>query len=37
VGHITDGSELDALNDTLRASYPQGGTSLHAAFNALKG
>jgi hypothetical protein len=34
---ITDGSELDAPVDTLRASYPQGGTSLHAAFNALKG
>jgi hypothetical protein len=34
---VTDGSELDAPVDTLRASYPQGGTSLHAAFNALKG
>jgi hypothetical protein len=34
---ITDGTELDAPIDTLRASYPQGGTSLHAAFNALKG
>jgi hypothetical protein len=34
---IADGSELDAPVDTLRASYPQGGTSLHAAFNALKG
>lgn len=34
---ITDGTEFDAPVDTLRASYPQGGTSLHAAFNALKG
>jgi hypothetical protein len=34
---ITDGSELDAPVDALRATYPQGGTSLHAAFNALKG
>jgi von Willebrand factor type A domain len=33
---VKDGSELDAPVDALRASYPQGGTSLHAAFNALK-
>ena len=33
---ITDGTELDAPVDALRASHPQGGTSLHAAFNALK-
>jgi hypothetical protein len=33
---VNDGSELDAPVDTLRASYPQGPTSLAAAFNAIK-
>ena len=33
---LTDGSELDAPVAALRASHPQGGTSLHAGFNALK-
>jgi hypothetical protein len=33
---VTDGTELDAPVEALRASYPQGGTSLHAAFNAIK-
>lgn len=33
---IVDGSELDAPVEALRASYPQGGTSLHAGFNAIK-
>jgi hypothetical protein len=33
---VNDGSELDAPVDALRASYPQGPTSLHVAFNALK-
>jgi hypothetical protein len=33
---VNDGSELDAPVDALRASYPQGPTSLHAAFNAIK-
>lgn len=33
---MTDGTELDAPVEALRASHPQGGTSLHAAFNALK-
>jgi hypothetical protein len=33
---VNDGSELDAPLAALRASYPQGPTSLHAAFNALK-
>ena len=33
---MTNGTELDAPVDALRASHPQGGTSLHAAFNALK-
>jgi hypothetical protein len=33
---IEDGSEFDAPLETLRASHPQGPTSLHAAFNAIK-
>jgi hypothetical protein len=33
---VNDGSELDAPVDALRASHPQGPTSLHAAFNAIK-
>jgi hypothetical protein len=33
---VTDGSELDAPVDALRASYPKGPTSLNAAFNAIK-
>ena len=33
---VKDGSELDAPVDALRASHPQGPTSLHAAFNAMK-
>jgi hypothetical protein len=33
---LNDGSELDAPIDALRASHPQGPTSLHAAFNAIK-
>ena len=33
---LNDGSELDAPVAALRASHPQGGTSLHAGFNALK-
>ncbi|HSC13878.1 MAG TPA: VWA domain-containing protein [Gammaproteobacteria bacterium] len=33
---VNDGSELDAPVEALRASYPQGPTSLHAAFNAIK-
>ncbi len=33
---FNDGSELDAPVAALRASHPQGGTSLHAGFNALK-
>lgn len=33
---VNDGSELDAPVAALRASHPQGGTSLHAGFNALK-
>jgi len=33
---INDGSELDAPVEALRKSYPQGPTSLHAAFNAIK-
>jgi hypothetical protein len=33
---VNDGSELDAPVEALRASHPQGPTSLHAAFNALK-
>jgi hypothetical protein len=33
---VTDGTELDAPIETLRAIYPKGPTSLHAAFNAIK-
>jgi hypothetical protein len=33
---VNDGSELDAPIAALRAAYPQGPTSLHAGFNALK-
>jgi hypothetical protein len=33
---LNDGTELDAPVAALRASHPQGGTSLHAGFNALK-
>jgi hypothetical protein len=33
---IADGRELDAPVEALRATYPQGPTSLHAAFNAIK-
>ena len=33
---INDGTELDTPVEALRASYPQGPTSLHAAFNAIK-
>ena len=33
---VNDGSELDAPLQALRASYPQGPTSLHAAFNAIE-
>ena len=33
---LNDGSELDAPLNALRTSHPQGGTSLHAGFNALK-
>jgi hypothetical protein len=33
---VNDGSELDAPVEALRASHPQGPTSLHAAFNAIK-
>ena len=33
---VNDGSEFDAPLEALRASYPQGPTSLHAAFNAIK-
>ena len=33
---MTDGTEMDAPVAALRASHPQGGTSLHAGFNALK-
>ncbi len=33
---VTDGTELDAPVEALRASQPQGPTSLHAAFNAIK-
>jgi len=33
---VNDGTELDAPVKALRASYPQGPTSLAAAFNALK-
>jgi hypothetical protein len=33
---VNDGTELDAPVDALRATYPEGPTSLHAAFNAIK-
>jgi hypothetical protein len=33
---VNDGTELDPPVAALRASHPQGGTSLHAGFNALK-
>ena len=33
---VTDGNELDAPVEALRASYPKGPTSLHAAFDAIK-
>jgi hypothetical protein len=33
---FTDGSELDPPLAALRASHPQGPSSLHAAFNAIK-
>jgi len=33
---VTDGSELEAAVQSLRSSYPQGPTSLHAAFNAVR-
>ncbi len=33
---VADGRELDAPVEALRASYPQGPTSLAAAFNAIK-
>jgi hypothetical protein len=33
---VNDGTELDAPVKALRASYPQGPTSLAAAFNAMK-
>jgi hypothetical protein len=33
---VTDGSELDVPLEALRVSHPQGPTSLHAAFNAIK-
>ena len=36
MGHRHDGSELDAPVEALRKSYPQGPTSLHVAFNAIK-
>jgi hypothetical protein len=33
---VNDGTELDAPVAALRATYPKGPTSLHAAFNAIK-
>jgi hypothetical protein len=33
---VADGSELDAAVNTLRAEYPKGPTSLHAAFAAVR-
>ncbi len=33
---VNDGTELDAPVEALRKTYPQGPTSLHAAFNAIK-
>ena len=34
---VTDGHEIDAAVNALRASYPKGPTSLHAAFSAIRG
>jgi hypothetical protein len=34
---VTDGSELETAVQNLRSTYPKGPTSLHAAFNALRG
>jgi hypothetical protein len=34
---VTDGSELETAVKNLRAMHPQGPTSLHAAFNAIRG
>jgi len=33
---VSDGAELDAPVEALRATHPQGPTSLHAAFNAIE-
>ncbi len=33
---VTDGKNLDATVDALRAQYPKGPTSLHAAFSAVR-
>lgn len=33
---VSDGTELDAPVNALRLTHPQGPTSLHAAFNAIK-
>ena len=33
---VTDGKEVDAAVSALRAQYPKGPTSLHAAFAALR-
>ncbi len=33
---VNDGTELDAPVEALRATHPQGPTSLHAGFNAIK-
>jgi hypothetical protein len=33
---VTDGSELEVAVETLRNMYPQGPTSMHAAFNAVR-
>jgi hypothetical protein len=34
---VTDGGELQKAVENLRGMYPHGPTSLHAAFNALRG
>ena len=34
---VTDGHEIDGAVNALRASYPKGPTSLHAAFSAIRG
>jgi hypothetical protein len=34
---VTDGSELERAVQSLRGMYPHGPTSLHAAFNAVRG